>query len=134
MNLMQVSFVQPSTAAGLDGAVVGVQLFEQAEVEARRARGLHVGPRCRVLGIEPDLDLLVLPSEHPLYHVEIDRCVHDLFPSFQGVLNKHTFLMVLSDDYTPKYTVAESRLIPLSLAAVRGAIGGFSHPPSGNSR
>src|SRR6266480_2208228 len=42
--------------------------------------------------------------------------------------------MVLSEDYTPKYTVAQSRLIPLSLAAVRGGIGGFSHPPSGNSR
>src|SRR6266705_675507 len=46
--------------------------------------------------------------------------------------------MVLSEDYTPKYTVAESRLfqcpIPLSLAAARGGIGGFSHPPSGNSR
>ena len=39
--------------------------------------------------------------------------------------------MVLSDDYTPKYAVAEGRLIPLSLAAVRGGIGGFSHPPQG---
>src|SRR5438034_11741734 len=81
---MQVSFVQHSTAAGLDGIVVGTQLFEHAEVEARRARGLQVSPSCRVLGIEPDLDLPVLPSEHPLYHVEIDRCVHDL--PFMGVL------------------------------------------------
>ena len=38
-------------------------------------------------------------------------------------------LMVLSEDYTPKYTVAESRLIPLSLAAVRGGYRGFFPPP-----
>src|SRR5438034_1949924 len=42
--------------------------------------------------------------------------------------------MVLSDDYTPKYAVAEGRLIPLSLAAVRGGYRGFFPPPSGNSR
>src|SRR5947208_14958085 len=41
-------------------------------------------------------------------------------------------LMVLSEDYTPKYTVAESRLIPLSLAAVRGGVSGvFPTPPQG---
>ena len=40
--------------------------------------------------LEPDLDLFVLPSKHSLYHVEIDRCVHDL--PFMGLLkNIHGF-------------------------------------------
>jgi hypothetical protein len=97
MNLMQVSLVQHATAAGFDGAVVGAQLFEHAKVEARCARGLHIGPRYGVLGIEPDFDLLVLPLKHPLYHSKIDRCVHDFLPflgvfkNFLGVFKKRVF-------------------------------------------
>src|SRR5258708_12509820 len=40
-------------------------------IEARRARGLHIGPRYGVLRIESDLDLLVVVLEHPLYRSKI---------------------------------------------------------------
>src|SRR5205823_15042635 len=104
------------------------------EVEARRARGLQVGPRCCVLGVEPDLDLFVLPSKHSFYHVEIDRCVHDL--PFMGLLKNipwffrnRWFFRTLCEDYTPKSKVAESRPIPLSFVPFSGLSGVF--PASG---
>ena len=40
-------------------------------------------------------------------------------------------LMVLSEDYTPKSTVVESRRIPLSFVAFWGLSGVFPTPPQG---
>ena len=81
MNLTQFPLVKQATAVGFDSTLVGAQLFQHAKAETRRPRWLHIGPGNSLLGIEPDLDLLVLPFKHSLHRFEIDRCVHG-FPSF----------------------------------------------------
>src|SRR5439155_24553781 len=81
-NLAELALVKEAPAVRFDRRVVAPQLVEQPEIETRYSRRIQVGPCYSVLGIEPDLDLLVVPPEHSLYRFEIDRCVHDLFPFF----------------------------------------------------
>src|SRR5439155_19212117 len=133
-NLAQIALVQQPPAVRLDRGIVSPQLLKNSEVEARYPRRLQKSPGYSVLGVESDLDLLVVIFKHPLYRFEIDRCVHDL--PFMGLLKNipwffrnRWFFRTLCEDYTPKSTVAQSRPIPLSFVPFSGLSGVF--PASG---
>src|SRR5579859_3728425 len=62
-RLIQISLVGHVAYARFGGTIVGAQLFEHTEVEARRPGRLHVGPSRGQIRVEPGLDLLVFLLE-----------------------------------------------------------------------